>query len=60
MGHLMETVTMTADQWADITHALLMYESEWLLKPTESNETRRQMWAHYKALREQVEQQLNQ
>lgn len=56
----METVTMTADQWADITHALLMYENEWLLKPTESNETRRQMWAHYKALREQVEQQLNQ
>jgi hypothetical protein len=54
----MDTVTMTAEQWADITHALLMYEAEWLLKPTENNETRRMMHDHYKAIRKQLEQQL--
>jgi hypothetical protein len=54
----MDTVTMTAEQWADIRHALLMYEAEWLLKPTESRETRNMMHDHYKAIREQLEQQL--
>jgi hypothetical protein len=54
----MDTVTMTPEQWKDITHALLMYEAEWLLKPTESRETKNMMHDHFKQIRHEVERQL--